>query len=193
MSSEIASARTELSKTLDDISAWFNISSENQTSIRMYSMDDVVEISLARTKRIYQEFVPKVYSEIKIKDFKFHSSALALLVDAFNIVFSNIFVHGRECEPTIKILCNNPYSINTKTIKLNVTVKNKIDESFVDYDKLIKIKGEIASNQLKSRQEGGSGFHKLAAMPIISETNDIDFGYSQGDFFVDLNLTLELI
>lgn len=193
MSSEIASARTELSKTLDDISAWFDISSENQTSIRMYSMDDVLEISLARTKRIYQEFVPKVFSEIKITDFNFHSSALALLVDAFNIVFSNIFVHGRECEPTIKILCNNPYSLNKKTIKLNVTIKNEIDESFVDYDKLNKIKGEIASNQLKSRQEGGSGFHKLAAMPIISETNDIDFGYSQGDFFVDLTLTLELI
>ncbi|WP_305813667.1 hypothetical protein [Photobacterium leiognathi] len=114
MSSEIASARTELNKTLDDISSWFNISSENQTSIRMYSMNDVIEIALARTNRIYQEFVPSIESEIKENDLKFHSSALALLVDAFNIIFSNIFVHGRSCEPTIRILFNEMYSVNSK-------------------------------------------------------------------------------
>ncbi|HDY8064972.1 TPA: hypothetical protein RQK90_001930 [Vibrio vulnificus] len=193
MSSEIASARTELNKTLDDISGWFDMSSEDQTSIRMYTMEDVVEISLARTKRIYQEFIPNIDSEIIVTGLKFHSSALALLVDAFNIVFSNIFVHGRECEPTIKILFNRPCRINSKAIKINVVVKNEIDEKFVDYEKLNKIKGEIASNQLKSRQEGGSGFHKLAAMPIISEANDIDFGYVDGEFYVDLTLSLEIL
>ncbi|WDG10302.1 hypothetical protein PUN50_23295 [Vibrio campbellii] len=193
MSSEIASARTELSNTLDDISAWFDISSENQTSIRMYSMEDVVEISLARTKRIYQEFSPEIITETKIKDLKFHSSALALLVDTFNIIFSNIFVHGQECNPVIKLFFSTPYSTDSKNIKLNTVVRNKIEESFIDYDKLLKIKGEIASNKLKSRQEGGSGFHKLAAMPIISDAGDIDFGYDEGEFYVNLTLSLELI
>ncbi|ELB2166863.1 hypothetical protein QNZ92_003483 [Vibrio parahaemolyticus] len=193
MSSEIASARTELSKTLDDISTWFDISSDSQTSIRMYSMEDVVEISLARTKRIYQEFHPETISETRIEDLTFHSSALALLVDAFNIIFSNIFVHGNENNPTINIVFNKPYSVESKIIKINMLVKNEIDENFIDYDRLNKIKGEISSNQLKSRQEGGSGFHKLAALPIISNSSDIDFGYSNGSFYVDLTLSLELL
>ncbi|WCE30812.1 hypothetical protein [Vibrio sp. SCSIO 43137] len=193
MSSEIASVRTELSKTLDDISAWFDISSENKTSIRTYSMEDVLEISLARTKRIYQEFFPNVVSDIKITDLKFHSSALALLVDVFNIVFSNIYVHGRNNEPVIDVLFNNTHSIDSRVIKINVIVKNEINERYVDYEKLNKIRNEIASNQLKSRQEGGSGFHKLAAMPIISESSDIDFGYDEGEFFVNLTLSLELL
>lgn len=192
--SEITSARTELNNTLNDISGWFDFSSENKTSIRTYSMEDVVEISLARTKRIYQEFNPKITrtESESIKGINFHSSLLALIVDALNIIFSNIYLHGNDFFP--KIFINSKYISNsTKSVKINLNVSNLIDESLINYVRLDDIRNELASNQLKSHKEGGSGFHKLAAMPIVSETKDLDFGYKNGCFFVDLTLSLNVI
>lgn len=192
ISSEIASARTELNQIIDDISSWFEISSEDQTSIRTYTMENVIEISLARTKRIHQGFIPRVNKSIEIEGISFHSSVLALLVDALTIVFSNIFVHGKESEPEVNIKCKYIPQKNSKA-NVNVLISNPIEEKFVDFVRLKGIHQELESNQLKSRQEGGSGFHKLAAMPLISNSKDIRFGYNDGEFYVDLTFSLELL
>jgi hypothetical protein len=195
--SEITSARTEMNNTLNDISGWFDISSENKTSIRTYSMEDVIEISLARTRRIYQEFNPKLTREQSIKDVHFHRSLLALIVDAFSIVLSNIYVHGGDVSPDILIkseMLKNYFNVEgVNFAKIHIHISNKIIKSLVSFERLNNIRAELESNQLKSHQEGGSGFHKLAAMPIVSEANDLDFGYKDGCFFVDLTLTLNLI
>ena len=194
ISSEIASARTELNQTIDDISSWFDISTEDKTSIRVYTMENVIEISLARTSRIYQDFLPKVKSDIRINDITFHSSALALLVDALTIIFSNIFVHGRNSTPTINIK-SKYISTEDSKVKVNIHISNSVESTKINFERLKKIHEELASNQLKSRQEGGSGFHKLAAMPLISNAKDINFGYDDhnGEFFVDLTFSLDLI
>lgn len=192
INSEITSARTELNNTLDDISAWFDISSENKTSIRTYSLENIVEISLSRTKQVYQMFDPIIREEHHTKNNEFHSSLLALLVDAFTIIFSNIYVHGLEEKAAIDVYSNITIDEESE-INLNVIISNDIDIDIVDFDRLEKIKAELQSHKLKARQEGGSGFHKLAAMPIVLSSNDLDFGYKNDSFYVDINFSLSKI
>lgn len=188
--SDITSARTEMNKVLDDIMTWFDISSDGQKAIRTYSFDNIVDISLSRITRIYQSFSPEIKMEVE-DDFEFHSSVLASMVDAFSIVFSNAIIHGGKDDPLLTIKASMVDVNNIR--KLNVVISNPADEDKINFVEIERIRNDIISNKLKTRQEGGSGFHKLAAMSMIDNHDDLNFGFSEGVFFVDITFTFDLI
>lgn len=186
---EITAARTELSFTLEDVAKWFDISRENKLSIRTYTFSDIIDISIARTQRIYQNFIPNVKVSNSENDAEFHSNTLALMVDALTILLSNVKVHGRENHPEI-VVSASEWEVKDSSVSFLLEVGNKVEEQFVDLPKLKKILGEISKGNIKSRHEGGSGFHKLAAMPLIKSYDDIFVNYDDGLFKVAIKFNL---
>ncbi len=188
----IIAARTDMNNVFGEILTWFDISGENKKSIRTYTFDNIVEIGLARTKRIHQDFTPSLI--IKNEKFKshFHSNILAIMVDAFTILLSNIQEHGELQSPEITVEVINEQRIG-HTSKLQVEIINPMQEKDVNFERLDKIRNEIISEDMKAQQEGGSGFHKLIALPYIHNKNDLQFRFEDGYFKVNITFTLSLI
>jgi hypothetical protein len=188
----IVAARTDMSNVFKEILTWFDISGENKKSIRTYSFDNIVEIALARAKRIHQSFSPELVVHNEKFKTRFHSNVLAIMVDAFTILLSNIQEHGRNNSPKVVVDVKSD-NLSGNVSRLEVEITNPVAEDDVNFDKLENIKQEISSNKMKSRQEGGSGFHKLLALPYIQDKNDLEFGYKDGHFKVNVIFTLSLI
>ncbi|EOC9227722.1 hypothetical protein ACJCFQ_003517 [Enterobacter hormaechei] len=190
--SEITSARTEMYRVLDDIATWFDISSDSKKAIRTYTLENIIDISLSRTNRVYQSFSPSLKLDIKIEDLVFHGELLAIMVDALSIVFSNAIIHGKTDSPKLTIGAEIIES-NEEHTRLKISIKNPADECLIDLEKIENIRNDIKAKKLKTRHEGGSGFHKLAALSIIKNHEDLCFGYSNNEFYVDLIFTLEIL
>ncbi|MEP2653668.1 MAG: hypothetical protein ABJH06_16950 [Paraglaciecola sp.] len=190
LSTKIISARTEMNNVLSDLTSWFNISGENKKFNRTYSFTNIVDIALAKTKRVHPHFTPNL--SIKNEStIEFHSNLLGIIVDAFDIMFSNIFEHGKMLEPDVSIFLSEE-KLSSKNSKIVIEVTNPISEKKVDFEKLKVIENEINSQKLKTKEEDGSGFHKLLALPFVENNSDLEFGHQDDLFRVKLVFTLTL-
>lgn len=187
---EIIAARTEMNRVVHDICSWFDISSGNKQSIRTYSVEEIIEISVARTKRIYQSFNPEIILKNDVKN-TFHSNLLAMMVDALTILLSNVYEHGDPNDRKVSIFIEKSTSpIRSNKFSFMLTVDNAVPENQTESQKLEFIRQEILNENIKSRQEGGSGFHKLLAMPIVSSSSDLVFGQDGKRFIVKITFSL---
>ena len=185
----VVDARTDMFSVFSEIESWFDISSENRKSIRNYSFVNIVEIALASTKRVHQSFDPKLtFTDCELNN-RFHSNMLESMVDAFKILLSNIQEHGKDDRTDIFVKVLDQKN-NLTSSKLKVVISNPVLESDVNFERLEQIRHEIATNTHKTREEGGSGFHKLLALPYVARKEDLDFSYSDGCFRVEVTFTL---
>ena len=81
---------------------------------------------------------------------------------------------------------------NEKNLYFFLNVRNKSIVTTEKTEIINKIKRDIKSHNIRSRQEGHSGYHKLCAISIKKDTDDLDFGFDGEDFYTTMILTLDI-
>lgn len=192
---ELNRVRTDIDGSINNIINWFETSTYEKQDIRLYTFEELIDIGLARTKQTRALFNPKIATTLEAKPLDklcFISNVVATFSDIFSILFDNIYDHS-EMGNNVEILIDaKVLEIKDGSAFFYLNVRNK---SIVTPEKISiisKIKEDIKSHNIRSRQEGHSGYHKLCAIPMVKDVDDLDFGFDNDYFYTSMILTLDL-
>ncbi|MFM5209226.1 hypothetical protein [Aeromonas hydrophila] len=192
---ELNHVRTDIDGAISNITNWFETSTYEKQDIRLYTFDELIDIGLARTKQTRTLFDPAIESTLdtnSLEKMRFIPSVVATFSDIFSILFDNVYDHsgmGNEAEIHINA---QVLDTNEKNLYFFLNVRNKSIVTTEKTEIINKIKRDIKSHNIRSRQEGHSGYHKLCAISIIKDTDDLDFGFDGEDFYTTMILTLDI-
>ncbi|MBB6118067.1 hypothetical protein F4826_005053 [Rahnella inusitata] len=190
---ELNHLRTDIDNSINNIISWFETSTYEKQDIRFYSFPQLVDIGLARTKQTRPHFTPNLSLEFnESSGYLFEPSILPTFSDLFSILFDNISDHnGIGNNIDVNIMAEIISATYNKII-LSIKVKNKSIVTDQKKFTIDRIKDDIKNHNIRSRQEGHSGYHKIKAMSIIKNEDDLDFGFDGDYFYTKIVVTLEL-
>lgn len=192
---ELNHVRTDIDGAISNIINWFETSTYEKQDIRLYTFDELIDIGLARTKQTRMLFNPTIKSTLdtnSLEKMRFIPSVVATFSDIFSILFDNVYDHsgmGNDAEIHIDA---QVLDTNEKCLYFFLSVRNRSVITTEKNEVINKIKEDIKSHNIRSRQEGHSGYHKLCAISIIKSTDDLDFGFDGDDFYTTMILTLDI-
>ncbi|WP_449758618.1 hypothetical protein [Erwinia persicina] len=190
---ELNHLRKDIDSSINNILNWFETSTYEKQDISFYTFPQLIDIGLARTKQTRLHFSPNLILEFNESGgFIFEPSILPLFSDLFSILFDNISDHNgisNNIDVNIKAEVTNT---SRNQISLLINVKNKSIVTEQKTTTIDLIKDDIKNHNIRSRQEGNSGYHKIKAMGVIKNEEDLDFGFDDDCFYTNVVITLEL-
>lgn len=172
--SAVLSAQTRLQQAVEGLKEWFH--TPKPVSPRIFSVDEIIDISLQQVKRLHPDFDPQVRKQVPID---FAVLELTRFSDVFFIVFENIQRHaGVGPSPVVEITVNDEDGLQIEV--LSEMVADDRTEA-----KLQHLRQVIAAGQYQKivKSEGGTGLVKLWNV-INTKGSTLEFGIVDGKFRV---------
>jgi hypothetical protein len=182
--SAVRRAQTSMQSSLEILKEWFHTPKLLPTLV--YTMDEVIDISLQQVKRLHPDFDPKV-----TRDVWYGLSILQLpkFSDIFFLIFDNIQAHsGVGNSPAVSI------EVSFLNGVLRISVSNEMEAWAGIEDKLTRTRDIIKAGQYHRviKSEGGTGLVKLWNT-IRNEHSTLDFTPHEGVFIVTLSFPLDVV
>ena len=146
-------AKTNLHLCFDTLREWFQV--PNALPDRVYTMDEVIDISLKQVKKLHPEFEPNVTRTV---NYPLGILELPRFSDIFFIIFENIQRHaGVGDAPDVCIRAAHENG------RLELAVDNQIESWEGIEERLQLLRGIIAEGKFQTvvSSEGGTGLVKL--------------------------------
>lgn len=160
-----------------------------ESASRKYSLEELVEISLASVRATTTDFSPKVKVEGN-STYSFSEMVLPLLCDVLYIAFGNVASHG-SVGSEIWVSVDKDPELPLLLFKIENDLGDVSPESVKSLEeKLGRINADIHASQgaSRARSEGGSGLYKLANMVMQADGGTLSFGVTDGRFYLDASL-----
>ncbi len=184
----IGEASENVQREIDKMADWF-IRRESQQTKQLYSLEKVVEISIASALASHRPFENKINSHVDC-NYYVRSGDLVVVAELILTMFGNVKAHsgGDNSDISLRLTCNNLNSIVLR-------VENRISSSSITLEaneRVETIRREIADGTYvaRIREEGGTGLMKIAATAAQSKLGSVTFGYlGENRFFVEATLS----
>jgi hypothetical protein len=172
--SSVLTAQTRLQQSLEGLKEWFH--TPKPVSPRIFTMDQIVDISLQQVKRLHPDFDPVISKDIVLD---FAIIQLTRFADVFFLIFENIQRHaGVGTSPTVAIRIR-------REARLEIEVLSEMLETEGVEEKLQRLRNVIIAGQYQTivKSEGGTGLVKLWNLIRLDEAQ-LEFGVSDSRFRV---------
>lgn len=182
---EIGKASMDVQGELDVAGQWFTRrgdSAEEEIG-QAFQLEQMLSISIESAMKCHRTFEPEIKINVANGDARMSASTLVFLNDVMFVALDNVDTYSGLENPAIGILTE--YDQNGGTLRLDVTSEVKHPPSDEKMQNLDRIQKLIADRDFerRTRQEGGSGFLKIAAVVCQRDGGSINFGFSEsGDF-----------
>jgi len=183
----IRQASEETQVQIATVAGWFDRSGVDDHH-KTYSLEDAVQISIESAKKAFPDFDPYVVK--RCDPVVMPGPALQLIADVLLIAVGNIHEHsGLGKDPAIEITGKIDSTRDTATfiVESNVAegVRNDSSEANLHRirEKILRRDFELAAT------EGNSGFLKLGAMVYQSDSGNLEFGFTDAGFRVEITMS----
>ena len=181
----VLGAQTKLQQSIEGLKEWFH--TPKPASPRVFTMDEIIDISLQQVKRLHPDFDPRVDKNIPID---FEILELTRFTDMFFIIFENIQRHsGAGPSPSVDISV-----IRGEVLEIEVVSEMRADGT--TEAKLSHLRQLIAAGQYQKivKSEGGTGLIKLWNI-TNKKGSKLEFGTTGSKFrvFTSIPFSLEII
>lgn len=175
---EVGGCSTEVQRALEDSAKWF--SHANTESLkRFFRLDQVVSIAIDSALKCQRSFEPIISKEVAEGDLRMAASTLVFVNDVLFVALDNVHAHSGLRSPHIAVSVAPNLKGGTLQIEVISDSKAQIREREALESRLGEIRKLIDAGQApsKTRQEGGSGLLKLAAVVSQSPKGKLEFGF----------------
>ena len=188
--SAIGRALTGVQARVDSAAAWFEPAAVTQ---REYTLNEAIDIGITAVRSIYSDFDPCL-TVSNCEEAKIAATYLPIFVDVLYVALGNIAKHanvGANPRVWITVEPNLPSETLRIVVDSEMVLKSSREqfESELDARRLELADGSTAG---RIRDEGGSGFHKLASITSQSTKGSLSFAFVAPDHF-HLEITLSLV
>lgn len=189
ISSEIGRASAGVHSKLDLTADWFN-KRESTSPTQKYTLEQIVDVSVEAAKTAHKAADIRIKKSINENDI-IHASNLFLIADIIWVALDNICIHAK----TVKYYnVEISAKINAEKEIIQIEICNDVGEGVVEEKSshVLSIREDIAQGRHTDalRQEGKSGFKKIAGLVSQSKNGALEFGFTGGGrFFLKVNLS----
>ncbi len=151
--SAVRRSQTRLTQALLNLQGWFH--APEAASTKLFTLDEIVDISLQQVCRLHPNFAPKLYRDIALS---IPILDLRRVSDMFFIMFDNIQKHcGTEEDPKVNI------AVTQDAGAIGIEVVSDFEGQEDVETRLSKIRKIIADGRYQHivKSEGGTGLVKL--------------------------------
>lgn len=189
---EVGRSAADVLRALGDASRWFSRTSLD-AQMRLFSLEQIVKVAIDSALKAQRAFDPIIGTEVH-GSIQMRASALVFVHDVFFVALDNVRSYSGVKSPWVNI----SVSIAPDGDKLHIEVRSQVKNTNRTRDEklLTEIRQVIANQTIgqRSRNEGRSGFLKIAAVVSQSSRGKIDFGYASDDeFFLHVTYSLLVI
>jgi hypothetical protein len=160
-----------------------------------FAVEEAIDIGLESARTIRPDFRADIKMDFD-DDLRLHGAQLTVFVDILFIILENITKHaGDGLKPSATI------GATLRGTSLRINVENPVSPEIVTDERramLKRLKSAVLDQQHAAfvRQEGGSGFHKLARIlqDDLGGGPQLDFGFkSESTFFVTVTMPIRVL
>lgn len=187
----VGNCATDVQRALDEASVWFSRTDELELLNERFSLLQAVEISTDTALKCQRSFEPKIQKNV-IGESSITAASLVFIHDFFYVAISNARSHSGLKHPTI-CFCVEADTVR-EILKMEAECNVKIGTKSKNQEKLHRIRQKIETGDIHSRtrEEGETGFLKLAAVVGQSKKGELSFKFLGEEHF-HLSATYSLV